>query len=298
MCCTRQAGPGDQDRRHQHGAFAAHVLAELGGFDPAFAFYLDETDLNLRLAAARAMRRRLCRWPQVHHGFAAIARRRGDRMPRDLFDIGASHAVFLRKHAPPRPIRAGALAPAAGRTARAAVAAYGGGHAGAARCAPAAGNAGGGNGDGPHPAIADAAADRQPSEPFQPFCQRRHVAGAVLLAGRPWHAAQPAREAARAGCRGPARQPVPVQPDRAVSPRPVRSARVLGAAWRAFRAITSGRQAWCSALWLRRPGCSVKSHALATCAVYEFARYCVRSSCNNSAKMPLKIARFHVQQMS
>ena len=37
---------------------------------------------------------------QVHHGFAASPRRRADRVPRDLFDIGASWAVFQRKYVP------------------------------------------------------------------------------------------------------------------------------------------------------------------------------------------------------
>jgi hypothetical protein len=37
---------------------------------------------------------------EVHHGFAASARRRQDRVPRDLFEIGASWAVFLGKHCP------------------------------------------------------------------------------------------------------------------------------------------------------------------------------------------------------
>ena len=33
-------------------------------------------------------------------GFAENALRRADRVPRDLFDIGASWAVFQRKHVP------------------------------------------------------------------------------------------------------------------------------------------------------------------------------------------------------
>ena len=37
---------------------------------------------------------------QVHHGFEASATRRDDRVPRDLFEIGASWAVFQRKHIP------------------------------------------------------------------------------------------------------------------------------------------------------------------------------------------------------
>ncbi len=74
-------------------------LAALGGFDPAFRFYFDETDLNLRLAEQGA-RTVIVPRAIVHHGYAASARRAGDRAPTDLTEIGASSAVFLRKHAP------------------------------------------------------------------------------------------------------------------------------------------------------------------------------------------------------
>lgn len=78
-------------------AIRRSVLAELGGFDPAFQFFLDETDLNLRLGqAGHAVA--LVPHAQVHHGFAASARRRPDRVPRSLHQIGASWAVFQRKH--------------------------------------------------------------------------------------------------------------------------------------------------------------------------------------------------------
>lgn len=73
------------------------TLVSLGGFDEAFEFYLDETDLNMRLAAREAMTA-LVPLAQVHHGYAASARRTADRVPRTLFQIGASLAVFLRKH--------------------------------------------------------------------------------------------------------------------------------------------------------------------------------------------------------
>lgn len=73
------------------------VLCDLEGFDPGFAFYLDETDLNLRLARA-GLATAIVPLAEVHHGFAASPRRRVDRVPRDLFDIGASWAVFQRKH--------------------------------------------------------------------------------------------------------------------------------------------------------------------------------------------------------
>ena len=76
------------------------LLAEMGGFDPAFRFYLDETDLNLRLAA-RDHATALAPMARVHHGVAESARRAADRTPRDLHEIGASKMVFLRKHVAP-----------------------------------------------------------------------------------------------------------------------------------------------------------------------------------------------------
>lgn len=80
-------------------AFRRDTLAGIGGFDPAFHYYLDETDVNLRLADAGA-RTVIVPRALVHHGYAGSASRAADRSPRDLTEIGASSAVFLRKHAP------------------------------------------------------------------------------------------------------------------------------------------------------------------------------------------------------
>lgn len=80
-------------------AFRRPVLAGLGGFDPRYRFFLDETDLNLRLAERGAVTA-LVPLAQVHHGFAESPRRRADRAPRDLHEIGASWAVFLARHCP------------------------------------------------------------------------------------------------------------------------------------------------------------------------------------------------------
>ncbi|GAA6188444.1 glycosyltransferase [Litorivita sp. NS0012-18] len=75
------------------------LLAQMGGFDPAFRFYLDESDLNLRLAA-QGHATAIAPLAQVHHGYAASSRRHANRAPRDLSQIGASLAVYLRKHCP------------------------------------------------------------------------------------------------------------------------------------------------------------------------------------------------------
>ncbi|WP_298679298.1 glycosyltransferase [uncultured Lentibacter sp.] len=76
------------------------VLVALGGFDEAFHFYLDETELNLRLAAARH-KTALCPMAEVHHAYRASPRRKDDRTVRDLFDVGASTVVLQRKTGQP-----------------------------------------------------------------------------------------------------------------------------------------------------------------------------------------------------
>ena len=80
-------------------AFRREALLAAGGFDTAFRFYLDEADLNLRLAARGGLTA-VVPGAEVHHGFAASVRRRADRAPLDLHEIGASTAVFLNRHAP------------------------------------------------------------------------------------------------------------------------------------------------------------------------------------------------------
>lgn len=80
-------------------AFRREVLIDLGGFDCAFHYFLDETDLNMRLARA-GHSTAIVPLAEVHHGYAQNRMRRSDRVPTDLFDIGASWAVFQRKHVP------------------------------------------------------------------------------------------------------------------------------------------------------------------------------------------------------
>ncbi len=80
-------------------AYLRVMLSDLGGFDPAFHFFLDESDLNLRLGALNA-RTAIVPMAEVHHGYRESSRRRRDRTPLDLFEIAASQAVFLRKHQP------------------------------------------------------------------------------------------------------------------------------------------------------------------------------------------------------
>lgn len=97
-----EPAPGEVLKLHgTNMALRRVVLDRTGGFDTGFRFYLDETDLALRLADA-GLAARFLPDARVHHGFAASRRRTEDRVPLDLADIGASTALFLRKHAPAR----------------------------------------------------------------------------------------------------------------------------------------------------------------------------------------------------
>lgn len=80
-------------------AFRREALARVGGFDEALHFYLDDTDMALRIAQA-GLRTAWVGSAVVHHGFEASTRRTQTRVPLSLFDIGASSAIYLRKHAP------------------------------------------------------------------------------------------------------------------------------------------------------------------------------------------------------
>ena len=93
---TGQAGRGIKTEG-TNMAFRREVLAAIGGFDPAFRFYHDEADVNLRLAE-RGAATAIVPLAEVHHGFAASDKRRQDRVPLSLFDVGRSTAIFLNKH--------------------------------------------------------------------------------------------------------------------------------------------------------------------------------------------------------
>jgi len=69
------------------------ALLQIGGFDEEYAYFLDETDVNLRLTDAGW---RLVSVPdaEVHHKFAASNLRRTDRVPRSLHLIARSKSYF------------------------------------------------------------------------------------------------------------------------------------------------------------------------------------------------------------
>ena len=80
-------------------AFRRDDVLGIGGFDEGLHFYLDDADISLRLAALGGLAA-VVPDAVVQHGFASSARRRADRVPLSLHEIGASTAYFLRRHAP------------------------------------------------------------------------------------------------------------------------------------------------------------------------------------------------------
>lgn len=79
-------------------AFRRSVLIDIGGFDPSYAFFLDETDVNMRLARA-GWTTAIVPLAQVHHGFAASAWRTERRVPKDLTQEGRSLRAYHDKFA-------------------------------------------------------------------------------------------------------------------------------------------------------------------------------------------------------
>ncbi|MFM1864208.1 MAG: hypothetical protein RLZ26_2730 [Pseudomonadota bacterium] len=80
-------------------AFRTEALRAAGGFDPAFAYFLDYADICRRLAPCGTIA--FVPGAEVQHERAAGPHRGPDRAPRDLYEVGASLAVFLRRHAQP-----------------------------------------------------------------------------------------------------------------------------------------------------------------------------------------------------
>lgn len=77
-------------------AFRRDALRQIGGFDAAYRYFYDETDANLRLMRA-GWHLAFVPSAQIHHGTGPSALRSGRGIPRDLTEIGASKALYLRR---------------------------------------------------------------------------------------------------------------------------------------------------------------------------------------------------------
>ena len=82
-----------------NSAFRAEPLRAFG-FDRAYRFYLDETDLNWRLTQA-GWATVIVPDAEVHHGYAGSQYRTSERVPKSLLEIGASKAYFCKRFGDP-----------------------------------------------------------------------------------------------------------------------------------------------------------------------------------------------------
>lgn len=85
--------------RGVNSAFRRAALVQTGGFDEAIRYYLDETDMALRLTEA-GWSSATARRAEVHHLLVPNATRGLLRRPGNQYEIGAGKAVFCAKHAP------------------------------------------------------------------------------------------------------------------------------------------------------------------------------------------------------
>lgn len=81
-------------------AFRVNLLCQIGGFDQKFRYYLDESDLNMRLMRFQA-KTAFVPNAQVRHYRAAGPYRRADGQLKDRSEVGASLVRFLQRHGDP-----------------------------------------------------------------------------------------------------------------------------------------------------------------------------------------------------
>lgn len=80
-----------------NSSFRRDVLIQIGGFDEEFDYYLDETDVCLRVVDKGYLIRQLdCAY--VHHKFAPSAIRSEKRVLRNYYSVLKNKIYFCRKH--------------------------------------------------------------------------------------------------------------------------------------------------------------------------------------------------------
>ncbi len=80
-------------------AFRADALRAIGGFDPAFAYHLDESDVNMRMSAAMpGALTAVVPLAQIIHARAGSAQRDNAAVPLTLTMQGRSSALYARRH--------------------------------------------------------------------------------------------------------------------------------------------------------------------------------------------------------
>jgi glycogen synthase len=80
-----------------NSSFRLDALRAIGGFDTTYAYFLDESDINLRLMDA-GLRQTFALDAQVHHHYQASSLRDADHVPKNLLPVATSLAYFCVRH--------------------------------------------------------------------------------------------------------------------------------------------------------------------------------------------------------
>lgn len=83
-----------------NSAFRSAALRQIGGFDEQFHYFLDESDVCLRLIKA-GWGATIAPFAEVHHAYAESSERAANRAPRDLYQMAASRVYFSLTHGDP-----------------------------------------------------------------------------------------------------------------------------------------------------------------------------------------------------
>ncbi|TSE23828.1 glycosyltransferase [Tepidimonas aquatica] len=87
-----------------NSAFRRAALADIGGFDEEYAYFLDETDVCLRLLE-KGWRLRTLDDAEVHHAYAPSHLRTPQRVPTTLYLTARSKIYYALRHQPQPPLR-------------------------------------------------------------------------------------------------------------------------------------------------------------------------------------------------
>jgi len=83
-----------------NSSFRRQALCDIGGFDEEYAYFLDETDVCLRLLE-RGWRVRTIAGAEVHHAYAPSHLRNRERVPTSLRLTARSKLYYALRHLPP-----------------------------------------------------------------------------------------------------------------------------------------------------------------------------------------------------
>ncbi len=80
-------------------AYRKSTLHKIGGFDESFFYFLEDADINLRLQN-EGYKTAIIPKAEIIHNYAESRGRASNRVPKSLYNLGASTHYFLKRHAP------------------------------------------------------------------------------------------------------------------------------------------------------------------------------------------------------